>query len=166
MSFLACMANYSKRKTTVPKEDEPSIRKVMQVIPAASCAPPKKKFRKRDKVIMTKANPPVQDSSKGKSKVIEVNEKSPTSPIEISLKEANTSDSNPSHLELVDKLRAQGTWLLFGGDGWIRFKVENIPLRKLVTSKPPHVIGQRCFTDIFVANNLFLSSFKLSSLHL
>uniref|UniRef100_A0A803PA08 Uncharacterized protein n=1 Tax=Cannabis sativa TaxID=3483 RepID=A0A803PA08_CANSA len=43
----------------------------------------------------------------------------------------------------------KGSWLLANGDALIGSKAENIPLQKFVSSKPLHVIAQRCFTDIF-----------------
>uniref|UniRef100_A0A803Q0Y3 Uncharacterized protein n=1 Tax=Cannabis sativa TaxID=3483 RepID=A0A803Q0Y3_CANSA len=44
-----------------------------------------------------------------------------------------------------------GESILANGEALIGSKAENMPLQKLVRSKPPYVITQRCFIDIFKA---------------
>uniref|UniRef100_A0A803PU74 Uncharacterized protein n=1 Tax=Cannabis sativa TaxID=3483 RepID=A0A803PU74_CANSA len=119
ISFLAAMANCSMRKTVVPKGAKPLVGQVVQAIHASYSAPTKKKSRKIGKAFVTEATPHIKDSSKGKSKVIELDEESTASLIKICPEEANTGNLNRNSSKLLDRVCAQGTWLLSGGNALI-----------------------------------------------
>uniref|UniRef100_A0A803Q362 Uncharacterized protein n=1 Tax=Cannabis sativa TaxID=3483 RepID=A0A803Q362_CANSA len=125
MSFLAAMASCLnlKRKILMVKETKPSTREVVQGIPTASL------FHRR----------------REKSNTASADERSS---IDLSLDDSEHAALNSSSY-LVEKLREQGSWLLVNSEALIGARVENILFQRLVSTKPLHIIAQRCFTDIF-----------------
>uniref|UniRef100_A0A803QQ21 Uncharacterized protein n=1 Tax=Cannabis sativa TaxID=3483 RepID=A0A803QQ21_CANSA len=144
--FLVAITSYlnMKRKIWTSKKAKPSAREVVQGIPIASAAL-KKKVKKRSRTI--DVSPHAHDYGREKSNIVGVGEKTS---IDLSMDNSKHAAPNLSS-DIVELLREQGSWLLANSETLIGARAEKISLQRLVSTKPPHIISQRCFTDIFGA---------------
>uniref|UniRef100_A0A803P432 Uncharacterized protein n=1 Tax=Cannabis sativa TaxID=3483 RepID=A0A803P432_CANSA len=99
----------------------------------------KKKIRKRGRI--TNAALPPEEYGRENSNTIRVNERT--------LIDLSLDDSKHVAPNLGSDLAEQGSWLLAKDEALIGARAENIPLQLLVSTKPPHIISQICFTNIF-----------------